>query len=102
MKIIALASTAAALVVAPSAALAGPYVETKSEAKGTDSDYSGQSHQVRIGHDWKLGTTKPYIEVGAGSGAKDGEEWEGAQGWEMSREDGVPTNVMPKEKDAED
>ncbi len=76
MKIIALATTAAALVVAPSAALAGPYVETKSEAKGTDSDYSGQSHQVRIGHDWKLGTTKPYIEVGAGSGAKQGEEWE--------------------------
>lgn len=73
-------SALAAVVATPmlaGAALAGPYVETKSEAKGTDSDYSGQSHQVRVGYDWKLesGVT-PYIEVGAGTGAKDGEDWE--------------------------
>ena len=73
---IALAAAAAASLAAPSVALAGTYAETKSEFKGTDSDYSGQTHQVRVGHDWKLGTTKPYIEVGAGTGAKDEMEWE--------------------------
>ena len=67
---------AAGLLLSLSApALAGPYVETKSEFKGTDEEYSGQSHQARIGYDWSLGITKPYIEVGAGTGAKDGAEW---------------------------
>ena len=77
MKFSALATTAVTITLAaPSAALAGPYLETKSEFKGTDSDYSGQSHQARIGYDLKLGSSKPYIEVGAGNGAKDGEDWE--------------------------
>jgi hypothetical protein len=74
MKAIALAALALSALATP--ALAGPYVETKSEFKGTDSDYSGQTHQVRVGHDWNLGGSKPYIEIGAGTGAKDEAEWE--------------------------
>ena len=71
----ALASIVATPILAGSA-LAGPYLETKSEAKGTDEDYSGQTHQVRVGYDWRVESVTPYIEVGAGTGAKDGGEWE--------------------------
>ena len=51
-------------VTAP--AMAGPYVESKHEFKGTDEDFSKAVHQGRVGYEWKLGRATPYIEGGLG------------------------------------
>lgn len=66
------ALAAVALTALATPALAGPYLETKSEFKGTDEDFSGQVHQARVGYDWKAGDLKPYIEGGGGYNIKDG------------------------------
>lgn len=75
MKAIALAALAVPMMAAP--ALAGPYVETKSEFKGTDENYKGAKNQARIGYEWKLGKFSPYVEGGAGISSPDGGESEG-------------------------
>jgi len=70
MKAIALAALAIPMVTAP--ALAGPYVMTKTEFKGTDDNYSKAVNQARLGYDWKVGTLKPYVELGGGVTTPDG------------------------------
>ena len=55
-------------------AMAGPYVESKHEFKGTDEDFGKAVHQGRIGYEWKTGSLAPYIEGGAGVIAPDGGE----------------------------
>ena len=72
MKAIALAALALTAVATP--ALAGPYVETKHEFKGTDDDYKKAVHQGRVGYETKLGRFTPYIEGGIGLTAPDGGE----------------------------
>ena len=57
-------------VTAP--AMAGPYVESKHEFKGTDDDYSKAVHQGRVGYEWKTGRLSPYIEAGLGVSVPDG------------------------------
>ena len=52
--------------------MAGPYVESKHEFKGTDDDYSKGVHQARIGYETKVGALTPYIEGGAGIVYPDG------------------------------
>ena len=47
-------------------AMAGPYVESKHEFKGTDEDYSKAVHQARVGYETKVGVLTPYIEGGVG------------------------------------
>ena len=55
-------------VTAP--AMAGPYVESKHEFKGTDDDYSKAVHQGRVGYEcWVL---SPYVEAGLGVSVPDG------------------------------
>jgi len=58
-------------------AIAGPYVESKSEFKGTDEEFGKQVHQGRVGYEWKTGNFAPYIEGGAGVSVPDGGEQEG-------------------------
>ena len=70
MKAIALAALALTAVATP--ALAGPYVETKHEFKGTDDDYKKAVHQGRVGYETKLGALSPYIEGGVGVSYPDG------------------------------
>ena len=70
MKLQALAALAFVPALA-TPALAGPYVETKSEFKGVDEDFKGQVHQGRVGYDWKEGNWAPYIEGGAGINTPD-------------------------------
>jgi len=72
MKAIALAATALSALATP--ALAGPYVESKHEFKGTDEDYSKAVHQGRIGYETKYGALKPYIEGGAGVSYPEGKD----------------------------
>tara|TARA_A200000159_G_scaffold59240_1_gene54770 strand:+ start:339 stop:695 length:357 start_codon:yes stop_codon:yes gene_type:complete len=55
-------------------AMAGPYVESKHEFKGTDEDFSKQVHQGRVGYEWKMGKASPYIEGGYGVTTPDGGE----------------------------
>ena len=64
-------------------AMAGPYVESKSEFKGTDEEFSKQVHQGRIGYEWKTGNFAPYIEGGAGVSVPDGGEQEGFTALEL-------------------
>ena len=70
MKAIALASLAIPMMTAP--ALAGPYVMTKSEFKFSDENYKEAVNQARLGYDWKAGSLKPYVELGAGAKTPDG------------------------------
>ena len=74
MKLFSLivASGVTALSAAP--ALAGPYVSTKTEFKGTDADYSSTVNQARLGYDWKMGDFTPYVELGGGLKSPDGGE----------------------------
>ncbi len=53
-------------------AMAGPYVESKHEFKGTDEDYSKAVHQGRVGYETKLGRLTPYVEAGLGVSYPDG------------------------------
>ena len=57
-------------VTAP--AMAGPYVESKHEFKGTDDDYSKAVHQGRVGYEWKTGRLSPYVEAVLGVPVPDG------------------------------
>ena len=61
----ALAALALSALATP--AIAGPYVETKHEFTGTDEDFNAQTHQFRVGHDWRVGDFKPYVEGGLGT-----------------------------------
>lgn len=61
------ALAALAIIGLATPAIAGPYVETKHEFTGTDEDFKAQTHQIRVGHDWKVGDWKPYIEAGPGT-----------------------------------
>ena len=61
-------------VTAP--AMAGPYVESKHEFKGTDEDFSKQVHQGRVGYEWKMGKASPYVEGGIGRSVPDAGEGE--------------------------
>ena len=73
MKKQALAALALTAIAAP--AMAGPYVESKHEFKGTDEDYSKAVHQARVGYETKLGAFKPYIEGGFGvTSPEDGDQ----------------------------
>jgi len=67
---IAIALAALPMMAAP--ALAGPYVMTKSEFKGSDSSYKEAVNQARLGYDWKVGKLTPYVELGGGAKAPDG------------------------------
>ena len=72
MKTQALAALALCALATP--AMAGPYVESKHEFKGTDEDFSKQVHQGRVGYEWKLGKASPYVEGGFGVATPDGGE----------------------------
>ena len=65
MKAIALAALALVPALA-TPALAGPYVESKHEFKGTDEDYKKAVHQGRVGYETKVGRFTPYVEGGFG------------------------------------
>jgi len=71
----AIALAALPFMAAP--ALAGPYVSTKSEFKGSDSTYKETVNQARLGYDWKLGKLAPYVELGGGAKTPDGGDLDG-------------------------
>jgi outer membrane autotransporter protein len=66
------ALAALALIALATPAVAGPYVESKHEFKGTDEDYKKAVHQGRVGYEWKTGALSPYVEGGLGVEMPDG------------------------------
>ena len=71
----AIALAAIPMMTAP--ALAGPYVMTKSEFKGTDDNYKEMVNQARLGYETKAGSLTPYIELGGGGKTPDGKDTTG-------------------------
>lgn len=68
-----LAATAA--VVAPSAALAGPYVNVETNAGWTGADYTGATTDFHVGYEGALGESASYyVQGGASLVAPDGAE----------------------------
>ena len=68
-----LAATAA--IVAPSAALAGPYVNVETNAGWTGADYSGANTDFHVGYEGALGESASYyVQGGATLVSPDGAE----------------------------
>ena len=66
---------AAAAVVAPSAALAGPYVNVETNAGWTGADYSGANTDFHVGYEGALGESASYyVQGGATLVSPDGAE----------------------------
>ena len=55
---------AAAAVVAPSAALAGPYVNVETNAGWTGADYTGAATDFHVGYEGALGESASYYVQG--------------------------------------
>ena len=58
---------AAAAVVAPSAALAGPYVNVETNAGWTGADYTGATTDFHVGYEGALGESASYYVQGGAS-----------------------------------
>ena len=66
---------AAAAVVAPSAALAGPYVNVETNAGWTGADYTGATTDFHVGYEGALGESASYyVQGGASLVSPDGGE----------------------------
>tara|TARA_A100001234_G_scaffold181709_1_gene164508 strand:+ start:1423 stop:1800 length:378 start_codon:yes stop_codon:yes gene_type:complete len=64
---------AAAAVVAPSAALAGPYVNVEANSGFTGSDYTGTTTDFHVGYEAPLGDSAAwYVQAGASVVSPDG------------------------------
>jgi len=75
---------AAAAVAAPSAALAGPYVNVESNASWAGDDYTGATTDLHIGYEGELGAGSFYVQGGpaivAAAGAADSGRFSGKAG----------------------
>ena len=65
---------AAAAVAAPSAALAGPYVNVETNAGWTGSNYTGAATDLHLGYEGTLGDAAWYVQGGATLVSPDGGE----------------------------
>ena len=94
MKLIALATTAAAIAVtAPSAALAGPYVNLESKSKFQGSDYGSTTTHLHAGWKDSLGSKSNwYIQAGPAIVSPDGE----ASTTEYSGKTGIKTKFTDR------
>jgi hypothetical protein len=74
-------STIAALAAAPlfaGAAMAGPYVESKTTTALVDGDYTGAQTELRVGYDEKIGNgVSVFGEIGPGYEWRNGEDGQG-------------------------
>ena len=55
---------AAAAVAAPSAALAGPYVNVEANASWTGDNYTGATTDFHVGYEGELGASSWYVQGG--------------------------------------
>jgi hypothetical protein len=70
-----IAAAAAAIALAPAAALAGPYVNVEANSGWTGSDYSGTATDLHVGYEGAIGENSSYyIQGGATVVSPDGGE----------------------------
>ena len=65
---------AAAAVAAPSAALAGPYVNVEANSGWTGSDYTGTTTDAHLGYEGTAGSAAWYVQGGVSLVSPDGGE----------------------------
>ena len=69
-----IAATAAAIALAPAAALAGPYVNVETNAGWVGDDYTSATTDIHVGFEGEAGAASYYIQAGPAIVAVDGEE----------------------------
>ena len=69
-----IAAAAAAIALAPAAALAGPYVNVETNAGWVGDDYTSATTDLHVGYEGEAGAASYYIQAGPAIVAVDGEE----------------------------
>ena len=70
-----IAAAAAAIALAPAAALAGPYVNVEANSGWTGSDYNSTTTDMHVGYEGELGESASYyVQGGASVVSPDGGE----------------------------
>jgi len=70
-----IAAAAAAIALAPAAALAGPYVNVETNSGWTGSDYNSTTTDLHVGYEGELGESASYyVQGGASVVSPDGAE----------------------------
>jgi len=71
-----IAAAAAAIALAPAAALAGPYVNVETNAGWVGDDYTAATTDLHVGFEGEAGTASYYVQAGPAIVAVDGQETE--------------------------
>ena len=69
-----IAAAAAAIALAPAAALAGPYVNVETNAGWVGDDYTAATTDLHVGYEGEAGDASYYIQAGPAFVAVDGED----------------------------
>ena len=69
-----IAAAAAAIALAPAAALAGPYVNVETNAGWVGDDYTSATTDLHVGYQGEVGAAGYYVQAGPAIVAVDGEE----------------------------
>ena len=69
-----IAAAAAAIALAPAAALAGPYVNVETNAGWVGDDYTSATTDLHVGYEGEVGAASYYVQAGPAIVAVDGEE----------------------------
>ena len=69
-----IAAAAAAIALAPAAALAGPYVNVETNAGWVGDDYTAATTDLHVGFEGEAGSASYYVQAGPAIVAVDGEE----------------------------
>ena len=69
-----IAAAAAAIALAPAAALAGPYVNVETNAGWVGDDYTAATTDLHVGFEGEAGAASYYVQAGPAIVAVDGQE----------------------------
>ena len=69
-----IAAAAAAIALAPAAALAGPYVNVETNAGWVGDDYAAATTDLHVGFEGEAGAASYYVQAGPAIVAVDGQE----------------------------
>ena len=69
-----IAAAAAAIALAPAAALAGPYVNVETNAGWVGDDYTAATTDLHVGFEGEAGSASYYVQAGPAIVAVDGQE----------------------------
>ena len=69
-----IAAAAAAIALAPAAALAGPYVNVETNAGWVGDDYTSATTDLHVGYEGEAGAASYYVQAGPAIVAVDGQD----------------------------